>query len=300
MVALITLIMLFGMPIIILVDSKRRLGWYSFGWAIITLLGMFGAMGSLGRQFRASGGDAALLLGGLVGACAGSFALYRSMTRQQAQDNSSNPGNTEAARVVAEKETTTSGEPNQWQQREEAVTKKNKAQSSMRSVSAPVEGAEEKVCPKCAETIKMAALVCRYCGHEFDEAEVSRVIATRKREIEERERETQEKIKERDRQQREAADLKAQKRAATHNSLVGAAYTTLGAICVVLGGLALLVVVFAFVTPPSDLTVIILVVVFFGLLAIVFVLLGFLLVKRGKGRSAEARELREAIKRHDL
>jgi ribosomal protein L40E len=26
---------------------------------------------------------------------------------------------------------------------------------------------DEKVCPRCAETIKLAAQVCRFCGHEF-------------------------------------------------------------------------------------------------------------------------------------
>lgn len=26
---------------------------------------------------------------------------------------------------------------------------------------------DEKMCPRCAERVKAAALVCRYCGHEF-------------------------------------------------------------------------------------------------------------------------------------
>jgi predicted Zn-ribbon and HTH transcriptional regulator len=26
----------------------------------------------------------------------------------------------------------------------------------------------EKICPRCAETVKVAAAVCRFCGHEFD------------------------------------------------------------------------------------------------------------------------------------
>ena len=29
---------------------------------------------------------------------------------------------------------------------------------------------EEKTCPKCAENVKAAATVCRFCGYEFSEA----------------------------------------------------------------------------------------------------------------------------------
>jgi hypothetical protein len=31
--------------------------------------------------------------------------------------------------------------------------------------------ADGKVCPRCAETVKAAALICRYCGHEFEPGE---------------------------------------------------------------------------------------------------------------------------------
>jgi hypothetical protein len=33
---------------------------------------------------------------------------------------------------------------------------------------APAIVASEKTCPKCAETVKAAAVVCRFCGHEFE------------------------------------------------------------------------------------------------------------------------------------
>ena len=39
--------------------------------------------------------------------------------------------------------------------------------SAISANSANVVLVEEKVCPRCAERVKAAALVCRFCGHEF-------------------------------------------------------------------------------------------------------------------------------------
>jgi hypothetical protein len=37
---------------------------------------------------------------------------------------------------------------------------------------------EEKTCPKCAERVKAAALVCHFCGHEFPIDEVKKGMVT--------------------------------------------------------------------------------------------------------------------------
>ncbi len=37
--------------------------------------------------------------------------------------------------------------------------------------------ADEKECPKCAETVKYKAKICRFCGHEFDDIEKPTAIS---------------------------------------------------------------------------------------------------------------------------
>ncbi|MBC8484458.1 MAG: hypothetical protein H8D45_00240 [Bacteroidetes bacterium] len=38
---------------------------------------------------------------------------------------------------------------------------------------------ETKICPECAETIKLKSKKCRFCGEQFDPEEITRLIAER-------------------------------------------------------------------------------------------------------------------------
>lgn len=40
-------------------------------------------------------------------------------------------------------------------------------------VPRPVLATDEKTCPECAETVRAAAKVCRYCGHSFEAGAVT-------------------------------------------------------------------------------------------------------------------------------
>lgn len=42
-------------------------------------------------------------------------------------------------------------------------------------ISALAQGPATKTCPKCAEKVKLAASVCRHCGHQFEVVETQPV-----------------------------------------------------------------------------------------------------------------------------
>ena len=37
------------------------------------------------------------------------------------------------------------------------------------SAESALASGESKICPQCAETVKAAALICRFCGHKFEQ-----------------------------------------------------------------------------------------------------------------------------------
>lgn len=55
--------------------------------------------------------------------------------------------------------------------------------SSSMAQSPPSVADDTKTCLACAETIKLAALKCRYCGDTFDPEEVARQVAARQAEL---------------------------------------------------------------------------------------------------------------------
>ena len=56
---------------------------------------------------------------------------------------------------------------NASERREHFVQLSNYPTQAKRRLEWATRPAAEKICPKCAEQVKAAALVCRFCGHEF-------------------------------------------------------------------------------------------------------------------------------------
>ena len=86
----------FAIAAFILWDSQRRLGRYCWGWAAFAFISSFAAIGQIGKDLQAvphpSPKATAGMLGGLTGAGAGVFTLYR--MRTQPKPETGQPPNT--------------------------------------------------------------------------------------------------------------------------------------------------------------------------------------------------------------
>jgi len=87
------LLVVVSLPVVILVDSKKRLGRPRWGWALISGFVLMSALGQIGREFQSTSGGSgsfnmAYLFGGLIGAWLGLFGLYRAMTRKKSPEKS--------------------------------------------------------------------------------------------------------------------------------------------------------------------------------------------------------------------
>lgn len=49
-----------------------------------------------------------------------------------------------------------------------AKTAQQQASDALQAQIGMVQAGSHKACPKCAEMVKAAATVCRFCGHDFD------------------------------------------------------------------------------------------------------------------------------------
>ncbi|MCP3927931.1 MAG: hypothetical protein GY705_02385 [Bacteroidetes bacterium] len=90
---IIFLLILIGLPILIFIDSKIRLGRFSWGWAFMSLIITIGTMVAVANIFKSlkgleQGQIISILIGSIVGAYVGGFTLYRAMSRRREKKDS--------------------------------------------------------------------------------------------------------------------------------------------------------------------------------------------------------------------
>lgn len=208
---------LFVMPVIILSDSKKRFGRYSWGWATIAFFTIAAMLPKRGIPPVFDRVQLGMALGKIAGLCIGLFYLYRYTTKSRvgvaAQSGELSPVRIEGATKPPDSEA---------------------SHDHVRRHRAQDEGV--KTCPQCAETIKLRAVVCRYCAYHFDESELSAEIA---RSIAEQKRADE---------IRESRAANQRLRAETKRSF--RIFGIIGVVTAPMGGLVLLFCLFILVTPP--------------------------------------------------